>query len=227
MYLVLVSPLSHVVVRPEEDPNLGRDFIQAVQQSISDEVGEPVSWDESAAAVEDSLEADDLNPYCWHGLRVAALRLEQDGTLEDFDPGEEPWDHPIIEKAEKEGGSKKFPQVVHGEAELVAYAPVELDDCYRLIPTRDPEDDEGEESGEGDVAVGSLPALQRELAVLGKALGLPETPEISDDLLPQDGDEPLAEARLGCAVLAVRAVEAAERGVPLIITWDESTDDDE
>lgn len=224
MYLVLVSPLSHVMVPEDENLAVGQEFIQAVQASLSQEVGAPVSWDEKGE-ISDSLEADDLNPYCWHGLRVAALCLEQEGSLEGFDPGEEPWDHPVFEQAEQAGGSEKFPQVVHGEAELVAYAPVELDDCYRLVPTREPDEEDGdEESGEGDVAVGSLPALRRELATLGKALGLPDSPEISDDLLPADGDDPLAEARLGCAVMAVRAAEAAEQGVPLIITWDDSED---
>ena len=37
-------------------------------------------------------------------------------------------------------------------------------------------------------------------------------------------DDALAEARLGCAVLAVRAAEAEAQGVPLIITWDDSED---
>ncbi len=234
MYLVLVSPLSHVLSHPEEDPNLGVEFVKAVQQSISAEVGTQVSWDEDGLDLEENLEADDLNPYCWHGLRVSALRLELEGSLEGFDPGDEPWDHALIALAEKAGGSARFPQLVHGEAELVAYAPVELEDCYRLVPVAEPLDPKSPEaehepgdSGEGDVAVGSLPGLRRELAELGEALGLPATPEITDELLEGEEDDPLAEARLGCAVLAVRAAEAAERDLPLIITWDESSDDDD
>jgi len=233
MYVVLVSPLSHVVVRSDEDPGLGADFVRMVQESISQELGETVTWEEPAES-EETLVADELDPFCWHGLRAAALRLEQEGSLEGFDPGEEPWDHPLFGEAEERGGSERFPQVVHGEADLVAYAPVELKDCFRLTPVADPDEDvkggdekEGEEEAEGDVAVGSLPALRREVAILGKALGLPDTPEISEDLVPADSDDPLVEARFGCAVLAVRAAEAAEVGVPLIIAWDDSPDEDD
>jgi hypothetical protein len=228
MYVVLVSPLGHVVVRPDEDPALGLEFVSMVQESISQEVGAPVHWEE-VGEVADTLDADELDPFCWHGLRAVALQLEQAGTLDKFDPGEEPWDHPLFEEAERLGGSKKFPQVVHGEAELVAYAPVELEDCFRLTPAADPdgeEDGEGDEE-EGDVAVGSLPALRRELKILGEALGLPETPEISEDLVPDESEDPLVEARMGCAILAVRAAEAAEQSLPLIIAWDESDDDDD
>jgi hypothetical protein len=226
MYVVLVSPLGHVVVRPDEDPALGLEFVKMVQQSISQEVGSPVTWEE-AAEVEDTLDADELDPFCWHGLRAVALRLEQEGNLEEFDPGEEPWDHPLFEEAERRGGSEKFPQVVHGEAELVAYAPVELEDCFRLTPAADPdEEDDGEGEDEGDVAVGSLPALRRELKILGEALGLPETPEINEELVPADSEDPLLEARIGCAILAVRAAEAAEQSLPLIIAWDESDEDE-
>lgn len=239
MYVVLVSPLSHVVVGPDDDPAMGVEFVQMVQQSIAQEVGEPVTWEEPAES-EETLVADELDLFCWHGLRAAALRLEQEGSLEGFDPGDEPWDHPLFGEAEERGGSERFPHVVHGEADLVAYAPVELEDCFRLTPAVDPDEEadaedgdekEGEESeeeeAEGDVAVGSLPALRRELAILGEALGLPETPEISEDLVPADSDDPLVEARFGCAVLAVRAAEAAERGVPLIVAWDDSPDDDD
>jgi len=228
MYVVLVSPLSHVVVRPEEDPSLGVDFVKMVQQSISQEVGATVTWDESTESDEE-LVADELDPFCWHGLRVAALQLEEAGTLEGFDPGEEPWDHPLFDEAEKRGGSKMFPHVVHGEAELVAYAPVELEDCFRLTPAADPEEEgaEDEEEGEGDVAIGSLPGLRRELKILGEALGLPDPPEISEDLVPTDSDDPLVEARFGCAMLAVRAAEAEAIGLPLIIAWDEHAEDDD
>lgn len=226
MYVVLVSPLSHVVVRPEEDPALGVDFVKMVQQSITQEVGSPVAWEEPTES-EENLVADELDPFCWHGLRVAALRLEEEGNLDDFDPGEEPWDHPLFGDAEKRGGSEKFPHVVHGEAELVAYVPVELDDCFRLTPVADPEEEGDEEEPEGDVAIGSLPGLRRELKILGKALGLPEPPEITEDLVPTDSDDPLVEARFGCAVLAVRAAEAEAEGLPLIIAWDDSADDDE
>jgi hypothetical protein len=229
MYVVLVSPLSHVVVGPDEDPALGVEFVEMVQQSVAREVGTDVAWDDTAE-LQEVLEADELDPFCWHGLRAAALRLEQEGDLEGFDPGEEPWDHPLFEEAEGWGGSKQFPQVVHGEADLVAYAPVELTDCFRLTPTADP-DEEGEgdedEERDGDVALGSLPALRRELKLLGKALGLPETPVISESLVPEDSDDPLVEARFACAVLAVRAAEATERGLPLIVAWDDTPDDDE
>jgi len=215
------------------------EFVEMVQQSISQEVGAPVTWEESAE-MEDILDADELDPFCWHGLRAVALQLEQEGSLDEFDPGEEPWDHPLFDEAEQRGGSQKFPQVVHGEAELVAYAPVELADCFRLTPAADPdgpENENGNENGdedgdedateEGDVAVGSLPALRRELKILGEALGLPETPEISEDLVPDESEDPLVEARMGCAILAVRAAEAAERSLPLIIAWDESDEPDE
>lgn len=220
MYLLLVSPLSHVVVPAGEDPALGTEFVRAVQRTLAEVVGSDVSWDD-AAEVEDSLEAEELELDGRHALRVAALYLELEGSLEGFDPGDEPWDHPLLEEAEERGGSKQFPQLVHGEAELVAFVPLELEDCYRLVPEQDPDDDEPD----GDVAVGSLPALQRELAVLGEGLGLPPQPELSAELASDEAADHLGPARLACALMMVRAAEAAERGLPLVIAWLENPDD--
>lgn len=220
MYLLLVSPLGHVVVPAGEDPALGAEFVRAVQQSLAEVVGAEVRWDDDAE-VEDSLEAEELELDGRHGLRVAALQLEREGTLDEFDPGDEPWDHPLLEEAEGRGGSEKFPQVVHGEAELVAFVPLELEDCYRLVPVQDPDDDEPD----GDVAVGSLPALQRELGVLAEALGLPAQPASEPELPPEEEGDPLGPTRLACALLSLRAAEAAERGLPLVIAWLENPDD--
>ena len=226
MFAVMVRPLGDFFTEDAEDEAMAGELLKMIQGSLSEEVGETIHWDEEPSSNEEYL-ADELDSHCLWGLRVAAAYLEQRGTLAGCDPGSEPWEHEVILTLEKQEKSERFQQLLHAEADLLCYAPVELPDVFQLTMGSDEDEDEAEEDSEDVIAIGSLPALSKELDELHVALGLPDEIPDSEELVFDAEEDPLAAAKCGCVVLRERAKEAMETQTPLILVWDDVSDVDE
>ncbi|MFH2009342.1 MAG: hypothetical protein ABI333_22315 [bacterium] len=229
MFAVVVMPLIDFVTDGEEDREAAEGFVKLIQETLAKEVGKPITWDDSSDESDEAL-ADELDSYCMWGLRATAAYLEQNGDLDGFDPGAEPWEHAVFDELEARKGSEEFRQLLHADANQLCYVPVDLEDFYHLTPTQ-PEEELAEESAEeldeqngAEFGIGSLPALTLELERVREALGLDPNLELNDELEFDAEQDPLAAAKCGCVVLSARAREATERNTSLIIVWDDLGD---
>lgn len=243
MFSVVVMPLSEFLAGDDDDFELGAELLSQFQETLSEELGTPVSWSEEAGQEGFEVEPVDLDLRELFALRVAAAYFEEHGDLKGCDPGEEPWRHPVFERLEKEDGSKKFPQILHAFSDAVCYAPVDLPDVFFLSPVDDEDEGEegetapgaeGEEAEDDDdasseeVGVGSLPALIEELELLREPLGLPERVEdIEVEQFVTNPDSPLSVVKYTWYHMRDRAREATSAKLPMLVVWNEFDEDDE
>lgn len=240
MFSVVVMPLSDFLAGDEDDFELGAELLGQFQETLSAELGTPVTWSEEPGQEGGEVEPVDLDIRELFALRVAAAWFEQKGSLEGCDPGEEPWRHSVFEVLEKEDGSKRFPQILHAFSDAVCYAPVDLPDVFFLSPAG--EEDEEHEHGEGhdhehgeddegmseEVGIGSLPALVEELEALREPLGLPARLEdIEVEQFVSNPDSPLSAVKYAWYHLRDRAEEASGAKLPLLVIWSDFDDDED
>jgi hypothetical protein len=234
MYSVVVMPLSEFLAGEDDDFELGAELVEIFQETLTEEVGRQVIWDEEPV---ESAEEDEVDEEALWALRVAAAWYEVHGTLEGCEPGDSPWDHPILDQISEQEGSVQFKQLLHTEVDVLGYVPVDLPDVFFLAPETEEEEtrsaaageDDGEdEPEEGEIGIGSLPALVEELEALREPLGLPEALEdIAVEEFVDDPDIPLSSAKFAWYVLRDCAREAEEAQLPLMIFWVEAGDEDE
>ncbi|MDX9724436.1 MAG: hypothetical protein RBU37_27060 [Myxococcota bacterium] len=214
MFELMVMPLR--ALWEEDDENKVIEEVRQLQALLSEAFDKEVTWNEEMPDGEE-LEIYGLDPHCVYSLRAAAAWLEFTDKLEGFDPGEEPWNHEVFERLEEAGEAKRFPQLLHSEnADAVAFVPVELDNVIGV-------DDEEPPS----FAVGSLPALRRELDELRIALGLESGLEDKlEDLVFDDDVDPIASARYGWVVLSRRCNDALAKDLPLVMVVEDEEDEE-
>jgi hypothetical protein len=228
MFTVVVMPLTEYLLGDSDDPAESAEVLQTLQETLSAEVGHVVEWAETPTAAEE-YDVDELDEYSLWGLRVAAAHLELKGHLDGCVPGAAPWDHEIIHAMEEKSGSKQFPQLLHGDAGLAAYVPAELPDVYfvTLGDAEAPPEEEDDDESADELALGSLPALEAELAALQEPLGMPKDPDDLPDGHVFDADQdPLAPAKYAWIVLADRIRQARTSKTPMLISWEESFSDE-
>jgi hypothetical protein len=224
-------PLVELMADDMEDPEAARAALAILQESLSAEVGRPITWPERLTGAWES-EADQVDPEALWALRAAAATLELRQSLHGFETVDEPWDHPAILELEEAGGSKRFPHLLHADAPLVAYVPAELANVYYLsFSGEETAEAEEEEEEDVDLATGSLPGLTQELSELREALELPLTMNPDEELAFDEEADTLASAKFACAVLSIRADEATRSTTPLMLIFvgeepEEASDDD-
>ncbi len=231
MFSVVVMPLSEFLAGEDDDFEMGAELLEVFQETLGAELNRQVVWDEEPGegGPGDSVDEESL----W-ALRVVAAWFERKGTLEGCDPGDKPWEHPILDEVGEEGGAKQFKQILHTEVDALCYAPVDLPDVFFLAPEYEDEEEGGHDHGDGEdddseeIGVGSLPALVEELEALREPLGLPEALEdIAVEEFVDDPDIPLSGAKFAWFVLRDCAREAQEAQLPLMVLWGELVEEEE
>lgn len=230
MFSVVVMPLSEFLAGEEDDFEMGVELVEVFQETLSAEVGKQVVWDEEPG---EGGPGDTVDEESLWALRVAAAWYEVKGTLDGCDPGDNPWEHEILDEIGSGDGAKRFKQILHTEVDALCYVPVELDDVYFLAPESEDEDDEAttpedlEEESE-EIGIGSLQALVEELELLREPLGLPDALEdIAVEEFVDDPDIPLSGAKFAWFVLRDCAREAMEAQLPLMVLWGELVEEEE
>ncbi|MCB9730714.1 MAG: hypothetical protein H6746_19745, partial [Deltaproteobacteria bacterium] len=125
-YSVVTMPFAHfleMAIDPEMD---APPTVEEVQQAIADETGEPATWDESAHADHES-DAWELEAHCLFALKTAGAWHALHGTLEGFEVGEDPMDHPIWEQIAERDADELMPQLVSSHSWDAAYVPARVD----------------------------------------------------------------------------------------------------
>ena len=229
MFSVVVMPFGDFLAGEGDDFEMGMELSETIQQSLSEELGQPVSWAESSQEGE-PVEAEELDEEAVWSLRVAAAWLELHPDLQGCDPGDTPWEHSVLDEVAARGGAKRFRQILHTDVDALCYAPVLMDDVTFVTLG-------GEEEGEGDAldpedeeeyGVGSLLALIEELDALREPLGLPERLEdIAVEEFVDDPDLPFSGAKFAWFVLRDTARVATESKLPLLLLWGEMEEEDD
>ncbi len=227
MYELVVMPLTEFWDLGAEDPQELQEALEALQGALSEQVGSPVKWSEQGT--QETYESDTLDPFCVHALRALAAWVDVHGDLQGFELGETPWEHDVFGALDEEEGSKKFPQLVHSDADVAVFAPVDLPGVYFMGPEDEDEADEEEEEME-ELAVGSVTRLGAELDALNEHLKLQgDIDELPDDVVFDSDEDPLAAPKYAWAVLRAAVKRASAQKLPLILYFDASmySDDDE
>ncbi|MEZ4267291.1 MAG: hypothetical protein R3F39_13005 [Myxococcota bacterium] len=219
-FSVVTMPFAHfleMAIDPEMD---APPTIEDVQEAIADHTGEPASWDEASHADHES-DAWELEAHCLFALKAAGAWHALHGTLEGFEVGEDPLDHPIWEQIAEREPDEIMPQLVSSHAWDAAYVPVAIDG---LVETtwNTPEDEDGYV-----LLVGSLPALAAELELLAGPLGLEGLEEPAEDAVFDEEADPLAAVKYAFYVLGSEVRRAIEIGLPLFVVYDGEEDDED
>lgn len=187
--------------------------VRALQALLSEQVGRPVAWREEPVD-QDAISVEEVPPYALYALSVVAAAVERDVPLDDLSLGEAPWDHPLLVDLVGGVGSRRFPQLLHGDtASEVAWTQTTLEDLCHV------QWGEEAESGTG-FAVGSIAALEAEIDALGEALGMAAA-AVDKDFEFDEARDPLAAARLAWLAFKDGLTEAQARGWSLIRFYDE------
>lgn len=229
MYELVVMPLTEFWDLGADDPAELQEALGALQGALSEQVGAPVKWEEKPT--QETYESDSLDPFCVHALRALAAWVDVHGDVEGFEIGETPWEHDVYGALDEEEGAKKFPHLVHTEADVAVFAPVDLPGVYFMGPDDEDEAAEEEEDDEPEeLAVGSLPRLAAELDALNVHLKLAgDIDELPDDVVFDSDADPLAAPKYAWAVIRAAVKRATAETLPLIMYFDASmySDDEE
>lgn len=236
MFSVVVMPFCDFLAGEGDDFEMGGELSETIQQALSEELGQPVSWAESSREGE-PVEAEELDEEAVWSIRVAAAWLELHPNLEGCDPGDTPWEHSVLDEVAARGGAKRFRQILHTDVDAICYAPVELDDVtFVTIGAEEEAGEAGEGQGaeepdpadEEEYGLGSLPALIDELDALREPFGLPEKLEdIAVEEFMDDPDLPFSGAKFAWFVLRDTARVAVREKVPLMLLWGELEEQEE
>lgn len=238
MFELAVMPLTMIWQHQAEgdaSQNASKIFLIELQAELTRLAGHDVGWSEDDVDFDQFEEPVLLDPFCLFALRSVAAHFERRDEITSFEMSETPWDHEIFDEIEAQDGSKRFPQLLHTDAELTAFVPSELDEVYLLSS--------GDEDDDDEFAVASLPRLQAELAVLGEALEMEQhrgslDAMLSGELDPTDGptevtveidlenpEESLLPARFAWLMLSNHIEQAVERGLPMLVFFNDFEED--
>ncbi|MGM0578564.1 MAG: hypothetical protein ACQEXJ_22760 [Myxococcota bacterium] len=187
-----------------------RPELEDVQQALSEHAGHEVAWDEPEPASE--LDVLPLEDECLFALKAAGAWLFVHGDLEGFEVGSDPLEHPVWEELLERTEDGGFPQLVSTWTGDVVYVPADME---RIVETEwHGQDDEGY-----ILLVGSLPRLEAELEVVGRALGEDPDAPLEERIFDEDED-PLAAPKYAWQVLWQELRAARRQHLPLFLTWD-------
>ena len=221
MFDFVVMPLTEFWNDGEQPWEERLEALDSVQKVLAENGGGPVSWTEEPVD-EPDFDADSVEPLCVYALRAVAAWLEVHGSLEGFELDDAPWEHAVFATLEERDGSQRFPQLLHSEADVVAFVPAELPDVYFLAFG------EGDEPEDGEFAAGSLPRLAAELDDVGVALDMTaDIDDLPDDFLFDSDEDPLAAAKYAWAIIRARVKHGLAQQRPLVMFYDEPAEEDE
>ena len=218
MFDVIVMPLADLWDEGQGDLSKRSEGLERVQQVLSEQTGTRVSWADIRHEG-DGYDLDELEAYALYALKALASFHEAHGTIDGFNVGDEPWDHEALTRLDHGDVSKRYPQLLHADADVMAYVPVALADVY-YMGEDDMMDDEA-----CSCALGSALALVEELRVLADVLSMNEDLDgLSDDHVFDESEDPLAAPRYAWALLSARVKEACGQGTSLLLVVSEGAD---
>lgn len=227
--------------------------IAELQDVLSEHFGREIRWDEPELdpdKQDEEISVDVIDDRQLSALHAIAAKLELDGNLDglELDP-ENPWDCDVFERLEDEldsedssGDPEKFPHVLSiGNSFECVCIPVDLPFVAQINVNNDEDDEDDEEEchcnhgddeeccccddeDENSLDISSVPALRRELDMIGEALKL--NPNVNIDEIDVDFDEedPYRFAKICWYIMNAKLNDAIKSKQPMIIRF---CDDDE
>jgi hypothetical protein len=213
-FSVVTMPFAHFLEMAVDPEMEAPPTVADVQEAIAEHTGEPATWDEASHEDHES-DAWELEAHCLFALKAAGAWHALHGTLDGFEVGEDPLDHPIWEQLAEREPDEIMPQLVSSHAWDAAYVPVAIDGLVETTWATPDDEEDGYM-----LLVGSLPALAAELESLAGPLGLEGLEEPGEDAVFDEEADPLAAVKYAFYVLGSEVRRAMEIGLPLFVVYD-------